>query len=398
MEALVSGLLIVVAALVATSVLTFFLEVIAAIAFSRQTACALPNGWVRPPIAVLVPAHNESLGLLATLTNIRSQLLPHDRLLVVADNCSDDTADVARGGGAEVAERNDLARVGKGYALDWGVKHLSSNPSEIVLIVDADCKFADGAIDGLVFTCSTTDRPTQALYLMTAPQISQVNYQVAEFSWRVKNCLRPLGLRALNLPSQLMGTGMAIPWNVLQLVNLGSAQIVEDLKLGLDLALAGCPPIFCPSARVTSEFPSSAGGAKSQRKRWEQGHLNTIVRFAPGLLTTAIARRDWNLLALTLDLSVPPLSLLGILVLGAFGLSLSFGVTGGSFIALYLSAASIFAFVIAVFLSWLKCGRDVVPPRALALLPYYMVRKLSLYRQLAFGKIDSRWIRTDRTK
>jgi cellulose synthase/poly-beta-1,6-N-acetylglucosamine synthase-like glycosyltransferase len=398
MEAFVSGLLVVVAALVATSVLTFFLEVVAAIALSRQTVRAFPCRWVRPPIAVLVPAHNESLGLLTTLANIRSQLLRDDRLLVVADNCSDDTADVARGAGAEVVERNDPTRVGKGYALDWGVRHLSSNPSEIVLIVDADCKFADGAIDSLVFTCSTTDRPTQALYLMTAPHISEVNYQVAEFSWRVKNYLRPLGLRALSLPSQLMGTGMAIPWNVLKLVNLGSPQIVEDLKLGLDLALAGHPPLFCPSARITSEFPSSAEGAKSQRKRWEQGHLDTIVRFAPRLLTTAIARRDWNLLAITLDLSVPPLSLLGMLVLGVFGLSLSFAMTGGSFTAFYVSTACIFAFVTAIFLSWLKCGRDAVPPRALLLIPYYAVRKLSLYRQLAFGKIDSRWTRTDRTK
>jgi hypothetical protein len=107
------------------------------------------------------------------------------------------------------------------------------------------------------------------------------------------------------LPCQLLGTGMAFPWDVIYSADLGSGQIVEDLKLGLDLTLAGHPPVFCPSARVTSEFASSVKGASTQRKRWEQGHLDTILKTAPRLLTIAIARRDWNLLAIALDLAVP---------------------------------------------------------------------------------------------
>ena len=92
-----------------------------------------------------------------------------------------------------------------------------------------------------------------------------------------------------------MGTGMAFPWEVLRSVNLANAHLVEDLKLGLDLTLAGHPPLFCPSARVTSEFPSSVKGAGTQRRRWEQGHLDMILKNAPRTLALAIARRDWNL-------------------------------------------------------------------------------------------------------
>ena len=190
-------------------------------------------------------------------------------------------------------------------------------------MVDADCRLADGAIDRLALTCAATGRPVQALYLMTAPENSQINHQAAEFSWRVKNWLRPLGLHALNLPCQLMGTGMAFPWDVIRPADLGSGQIVEDLKLGLDLTLAGHPPVFCPSARVTSEFASSVKGAGSQRQRWEQGHLEMILKTAPRLLTKAVTRRDLDLLAITLDLAVPPLSLLGMLVLGIFGIILT---------------------------------------------------------------------------
>jgi cellulose synthase/poly-beta-1,6-N-acetylglucosamine synthase-like glycosyltransferase len=398
MGTLVSCLLVVVAGLLATSVMVFFLEIVAATTLPRWQRPTKPNDGARRPVAVLVPAHNESSGLLPTLANIQSQSLPVDRLLVVADNCLDDTAAVARAGGAEVVERNDPTRRGKGYALDWGIRYLSSNPPEIVIIVDADCRLADGAIDNLAFTVAMTGRPVQALYLMTAPIDSPINHQVAEFSWRVKNGLRPLGLRALKLPCQLVGSGMAFPWDVIHSAELDSGQIVEDLKLGLDLTLAGHPPIFCPSARVTSEFASSVKGASTQRKRWEQGHLDTLLKTAPRLLVIAIARRDWNLLAIALDLAVPPLSLLAMLVLGIFGFSLLHAISGHSSAAFAISTVSLLALVMATLFAWLKCGRDVVPPSALLQIPSYAFRKLKLYSQFAFGKIDSQWTRTDRTK
>jgi cellulose synthase/poly-beta-1,6-N-acetylglucosamine synthase-like glycosyltransferase len=398
METLVSCVLVIVAVLLATSVIVFFLEIVAATALSRWQLPIGPVHGARQPVAVLVPAHNESSGLLPTLANIRNQLLPGDRLLVVADNCSDDTATVAKAGGAEVVERNDPTKRGKGYALDWGVRHLSSNPPGIIIIVDADCRLADGAVDSLTSTCAMTGRPVQALYLMTAPVHSQVNQQVAEFSWRVKNWLRPLGLRSLGLPCQLMGTGMAFPWDVIRSADLGNAQIVEDLKLGLDLTLAQHPPVFCPSARVTSEFPSSEKGAGTQRKRWEQGHIDMILKTAPRLFAIAIARRDRDLLAITLDLAVPPLSLLAMLLLGTFGLSLLYAIVGYSAAPLAVSTVSLSIFATATLLAWLKCGRDVVPPRALLLVPSYALRKLTLYRHFVFGKIDSEWTRTDRIK
>jgi cellulose synthase/poly-beta-1,6-N-acetylglucosamine synthase-like glycosyltransferase len=396
MGTLVSCLLVVVAGLLATSVTVFFLEIVAALSGWVHPTGA--DDGVRPPVVLLVPAHNESSGLLPTLANIQSQLLPGDRLLVVADNCSDDTATLAKAGGAEVIERNDPTRRGKGYAMDWGVQHLSSNPPQIVIFVDADCRLADGAVDSLACTCARTGRPVQALYLMTAPIISEINHQVAEFSWRVKNWLRPLGLRALKLPCQLVGSGMAFPWAIIRSANLANAQTVEDLKLGLDLTLAGHPPVFCPNARVTSEFPASVKGTGTQRKRWEQGHLGLILNTAPKLLGSAVARRDWNLLAITLDLAVPPLSLLGMLVLGIFGLSLLSALAGFSAAALAISTVSLLAFMIATLFAWLKCGRDVVPPSALLQIPSYAFRKITLYRQLIFGKTDSQWTRTDRTK
>src|SRR5262245_59099720 len=98
---------------------TILLVEVVAAALRFKRGQAFPFATVnRPRLAVLVPAHNESAGLLPALHVIQALLRAADRLLVVADNCSDDTAAIARAAGAEVAERNDLNRIGKGYALD----------------------------------------------------------------------------------------------------------------------------------------------------------------------------------------------------------------------------------------------------------------------------------------
>ena len=155
------------AAFLAIPSTVLFLEVIAATFLpNREIKFVEPSR--RKRIAVLVPAHNESSGLQPTLADLKSQLRQGDRLVVVADNCTDDTAAIAKQMGAEVTVRNDTTKIGKGYALDWGVRFLSDQPPEIVMIVDADCRVSPTTVDRLAFVCSTKKRPVQALYLMTA--------------------------------------------------------------------------------------------------------------------------------------------------------------------------------------------------------------------------------------
>src|ERR1039458_8244765 len=214
--------LTILACLFAIPVATLLLEIVAAIGLPPRKYL---NSSIQDPnrrIAVIIPAHNESAGLLPTIQDIKTQLRTWDRLLVVADNCIDDTATVAAAAGAEVIERKEATRSGKGYALDFGLKHLSLDPPAIIIFIDADCRVEEGAIERLATTCMTTHRPVQALDLMTAPDESKINYRVAEFAWRVKNWVRPLGLNALNLPCQLMGTGMAFPWEIIRSANLST--------------------------------------------------------------------------------------------------------------------------------------------------------------------------------
>ena len=279
--------------------------------------------------------------------------------------------------------------------MDFGLRHLHVDPPQVVILIDADCRLAPGAIDHLARTCATNGRPVQGLYLMTAPDHATINYRVAEFAWRVKNWVRPLGLAALGLPCHLLGTGMAFPWEVIYSAELASEEIVEDLKLGLDLAAAGHAPVFCQSAVVTSQFPTSAKGPRRSASAGTRPPRPDL-HLDPRLIGRAIIGRNVGLLVLALDLAVPPLALLGLLLAGAVIVTGVATLVGLSSLALIISAASFAALVFAVLLSWLTYGRVLLPPSALLSVVPYVLGKLGLYGRFLLRKRASRWIRTDR--
>jgi len=375
----------------------FVLQILAA-AWTRSSSTARSRQHVvRGRVAVLVPAHDEAAGIARTLDAVLPQLREHDRIVVVADNCSDDTAAIARAAGAQVqvVERAHATDRGKGFALAFGVDALRADPPGLVVILDADCDLAPGALDALCDCVVNYDRPAQALYLMNARPDARLPRRIAQFAWRVRNWVRPAGWRRLGLPCQLMGTGMAFTWPMLRNAPLANASIVEDMKLGIDLAIAGKPPLFCPRALVTSLFPDTAAATRTQRTRWEHGHLEMIGREVPGLLGAAWRQRDPRLVGMALDLCVPPLALLAaLLVVGTIlGALLSWWIADiGPGLAYGLLLGS---FGTAVLLAWWVRGRDIVRLFELLSIPVYIAAKLPVYARFVVRR-ERRWVRTDR--
>ncbi|MDB5681539.1 MAG: glycosyl transferase, family 2, partial [Sphingomonas bacterium] len=124
--------------------------------FTLEVAIGLPNarragaGRVTSRVVVLIPAHDEGPGIAPTIDALKAVAGPDVRILVVADNCSDDTAAVARAAGAEVIERSDATARGKGYALAFGRDHISAaDAPDVVIVMDADCLLAPGSIEAL---------------------------------------------------------------------------------------------------------------------------------------------------------------------------------------------------------------------------------------------------------
>jgi cellulose synthase/poly-beta-1,6-N-acetylglucosamine synthase-like glycosyltransferase len=350
----------------------------------------------RASMAVLIPAHNEQLGIVATLQSVQAQLKTGDRMIVIADNCTDETAAVAREFGAIAIERHDAVKRGKGYALDFGMRYLEKNtPPDVVMIVDADCLLAEHALATLTQKAIEKNRPVQALYLMRSPAGASLKTKIAEFAWTVKNWTRALGPHQLRLPCQLMGTGMAFPWALLQQANLASGHIVEDLKLGLDFAEQHRAPVFCPEALVTSVFPLNNEGVKSQRTRWEHGHLGMIATEGPALLFKSLLTFNGSLLVLVLDMCVPPLALLVLMVLAlAVIAAIAMAITG-----LWLPWAFAIALLLglgfAVLAAWRKFGKHILSFSSLAYAPLYMLAKIPLYMRFLV-KRQVEWVRSKR--
>lgn len=390
----VATVLLVFALLTAIPTAVFCLEIVGSIA-GRRRDVEWTNEAVVPTAAVIVPAHNEHIAILPTIRDLQRQLGPTDKLMIVADNCTDDTAEIARGAGVEVSERNCPDKIGKGYALDWGVRQLGDFNADVIVFVDADCRLQNDALKFLKLICVRKQRPVQALYSMASMQDSPINLRVAQFAWRVKNELRPSGLKACGLPCQLMGTGMAVPRGVLARVSLASGNLVEDLGLGLDLARAGAAPLFCPRAVVSSQFPVSAEGVESQRRRWEHGHLQMIVKHSIPSLWQAIRKGNLDLFVLALDLMVPPVTLLGLLLIASLLVSLLAASAGFAKLPFYISLGSLLSFCVAIATCWVRVGAEVLPLSSLGLILRYGSQKLRLYRQALSG-FESQWVRTRR--
>jgi cellulose synthase/poly-beta-1,6-N-acetylglucosamine synthase-like glycosyltransferase len=346
-------------------------------------------------VAVLVPAHNEALGIAATLKTIAPQLKSEDRLVVIADNCTDHTAMIARSYGATVIERQDVQNRGKGYALDYGLQFIADNPPDVVIVIDADTYVYPGSIERIATTVKASGRPVQATNLLNEPPESNPKTAISVFAMIVKNLVRNQGLARLGLPCHLQGTGMAFPWSVINKVSFATGNIVEDMKLGLDFAMMGYPPLFCPDAKVTGLFPQREQGAKSQKTRWEHGHLQTLITQVPKLFAASLRQRRLDLSVLALDLAVPPLSLLVILWLVALATTSIGGWLGLTWIPAQILTLSGLFLLSAIVIAWAKFGRKELPFATFVTLPIYLLWKIPIYLSFVL-RPQTEWVRTER--
>jgi cellulose synthase/poly-beta-1,6-N-acetylglucosamine synthase-like glycosyltransferase len=386
-------ILLVLAACLAVPFLVLTIEALASLLPPRR-----PQAGQRLRCAVLVPAHDEESSIALTARNLREQLAPGERLLVVADNCTDGTANAARHAGAEVVERFDASQRGKGFALDHGLKHLAADPPDVVVIVDADCELHSGALDSLVRQVASTGRPAQGIYLIGTGREPDPRRRLSAFAVVLKNEIRPRGLDRLGMPCLLTGTGMAFPWRAIQSANLATGNIVEDMKLGIDLAMAGHAPLLCARAKLSGAAAPDRRSAAQQRTRWEHGHVQTMVNQVPRLLAGSITRARPRLLGLALEMSVPPVSLLLIAWVILFSVCLiSWQWAEGHWAPVVVLSGAAFAAGGAVFLAWAKFGRRTLPMLTLFAAPLYIAWKLPVYGKLLVAR-ERQWVRTDRVQ
>ena len=385
-------LLWIIASVIAAPLIVLFVQCLLGMLPMRRRS---GDAQATPRTAVLVPAHNEENVIPATLDSLNQALPADGRIIVVADNCSDRTAEVARQHGATVIERHDTVNRGKGFALAAGLASMQASPPDVVIIVDADCTVTSTTLTDLANSAQHTGRPVQGIYLLHPPDTSNTKAVVSAFAFMIKNQARPRGMDLFNLPIPLTGSGMAFPYYLIKNANLATGNIVEDLALGLELAEQGHGPVLCDTARITGALPSAGDDAVTQRTRWEHGYMSTLITQTPKLLAKGVFKLRPSLIAAAIDLAVPPLSLLVAVAIATLAAASVIGWWLNLPGPVALIGGSLVLAGIALILAWARYARAYLPISAALAIPGYILWKLPIYLRFLIGR-EKDWVRTGR--
>ncbi|MGB3739320.1 MAG: glycosyltransferase [Pontixanthobacter sp.] len=344
---------------------------------------------------ILIPAHDEAAVIADTVEALRIAA-PSARILVVADNCTDDTAARAREAGAQCVERDDSARRGKGYALAFGRDHLADAPPHAVIVLDADCRITTGGPAELAAIARRTAGPVQAGNLLVARPDAPANVAISNFAMMVKNIFRARGLQRIGHGGLLFGTGMAFPWAKFRTLDLATGDATEDLALGLELVRGGVRVTLADHVTVTSPAASQKDSV-GQRSRWEHGFLRNAGRVALPLLVASIRRPSRMGVAVGLHMMVPPLALLVATGLVCVAATAALGLTTGGFAPAIMLVACYVIAMAAVLAAWFAGGRAVLPGARLLAIPGYVLWKLPIYAAF-FKRRQNAWDRENRQR
>jgi cellulose synthase/poly-beta-1,6-N-acetylglucosamine synthase-like glycosyltransferase len=346
----------------------------------------------------VVPAHNESAGITETVRSLRAVDYPQElfEVVVVADNCSDDTAEQAAAAGATVMVRNDSERRGKGYALDH-VFSATSPEVDAVVVIDADTLISPNLLRAFAARRDLGARAMQADYAVRNPNAGWRTRLIA-IAFGAFHIVRSRGRERLGLSCGLRGNGMCFSTELLREIPHRAYSVVEDVEYGIRLGEAGHRVHYTDEAHVYGEMVTTSAAANSQRRRWEEGRKLLVAQHARRLLRKGLAERSRVLFDLSMDLLIPPLSRIavGLLLawLLALALTLLLHASGLSLLAFGLGLGAVVAYVLR---GWMVSGTGLRGLLDLALAPVYVVWKMTLrFRKPARATAD--WVRTEREK
>lgn len=270
-----------------------------------------PKKITAPPskrFAVLVAAHNEEavIGQLVDNFNIMDYPRQLFDVYVIADNCNDKTAAVARNAGAIVLERFDPGNRGKGFAMEWGFERIFARDVhyDAFAVFDADNLVDPQFLRVMNHHLINGELVIQGYLDAKNPTDTWVAGTFAICFWVVDHIWH-LAKYNIGLSSCLGGTGMVISTELLKRHGWGATCLTEDLEFTMKCLLEGIPTSWAHDAVVYDEKPLTFMQSWNQRKRWAQGHFDVASRFIPRLFAEGIRRRDIRLLDGILHLFQP---------------------------------------------------------------------------------------------
>lgn len=289
----------------------------------RRVVPAADQRPLAGPIAIVVPAHNEAAGIARTIDNLVAIARADGAttVCVVADNCSDDTAAIARAHGARVLERHNLEQRGKGYALDHAFGQLAGEGFVAYVVIDADTLAEPNLLAVLRRHLGAGALAVQTRYtVLNADQSPRT--RLAELALCAFNALRPRGRHALGWSAGILGNGFLLTARALQQVPYRATSVVEDLEYHLRLIEQDLRVHFADETTVRGDMPLAGSGQATQRARWEGGRLRMLRDHAARLLRRGLSGQ-WRFFEPLLDLLLLPLAYHTLLLLALLLIPLS---------------------------------------------------------------------------
>jgi cellulose synthase/poly-beta-1,6-N-acetylglucosamine synthase-like glycosyltransferase len=350
------------------------------------------NGVSLPPqassrLVVLIPAYNEEIHIARTLQSLKQCGDSFD-VVVVADNCTDRTAEISERSGALVILRNDLSKKGKNYALDYAFTLLLAKGYEFFVVIDADTVVKPNFITVIRQLFQRGADAIQTYYGVLNPDQS-MRTRLMNVAFLAFNLLRPKGRQRWGFSAGILGNGFALRREILVQVPYQIDSVVEDVAYHLRLVAAGKRVIFTDATCVLADMPVKGKGVITQRVRWEGGRFQLIAKEATNSFRE-ICKGKSLLWEPFLDLLLLPLGyhaiLLIILLIIPFPATQIYAIISLAIIACHLVCAIIIG------------GGSLKDFIALGLIPFYLIWKLGiLLRILVSSKRGMSWNRTERS-
>lgn len=250
--------------------------------------------------AVIIPARNERAVIAELINSVKNQNYPAELLdvFVIADNCTDDTAQVARDAGAMVYERQNKKQVGKGYALDYIFKIILNEHAEKgyegFFVFDADNLLDENYVMEMN---KTFDSGYRAVTSYRNSKNYDSNWISAGYSlWFLREAKFLNNARMLlGTSCAISGTGFLIHKDIVE-KNNGWQQhlLTEDIEFNVNCVLDGETIGYCGKAKFYDEQPTKFKEAWVQRLRWAKGAYQVFTRYGFSLAKETVKRKSFS--------------------------------------------------------------------------------------------------------
>lgn len=348
---------------------------------------------------ITIAAHDEAAVIGQTIRQLRAQDYPpgHFSIHLVADHCSDATAEIARQAGAVVYERDSQPRGGKSAALAWLFEQIwqCDIEADAIVIFDADTVVESSFLRIMNRRIAAGDRVIQGQHIISNRQDGW--YPMLTWAmFLIDNRYQNLGRANLGLSAKHMGDSICFQSTVLRQVGCGSG-LTEDYQLRQRLLLENIRIRYEPAAKGYGEAPRTWTAAVKQRSRWLRGTRDANQQYASRLLRTGLRQRNLAMIDGALQAFLPSYSTLTLACGAGLALILLINALAGSLFGPGVVAAWIATAVLLFLYPYLGLALENAPLRAYLVIltgPAFIFWRTWLAIRARYLQKQVNWVRT----